>query len=45
MTTLSAHRAEPFNLLIDYGIWVALGIAILAAAAMDARLSKRCKHS
>src|ERR1700733_5370312 len=31
MAALSARRAEPFNLLIDYGIWLALGIAILAA--------------
>jgi len=29
----SARRGEPFNLLIDYGIWAALGIAILTAAA------------
>ena len=45
MATLSARRAEPFNLLIDYGIWVALGIAILAAAACAPALSQRRKHS
>lgn len=32
MAALSARCAEPFNLLIDYGIWVALAIAILAAS-------------
>ena len=33
MAVLSARRVDPFNLLVDYGIWAALGIAILIAAA------------
>jgi ribose transport system permease protein len=33
MAALSARRANPFSLLVDYGVWAALGIAILAAAA------------
>jgi len=33
MAALSARRVDPFNLLVDYGIWAALGIAILTAAA------------
>lgn len=37
MAALSGRRADPFNLLIDYGIWAALGIAILAAAASAPR--------
>ena len=32
MAALSQLRADPFNLLVDYGIWVALAIVILAAA-------------
>jgi ribose transport system permease protein len=37
MAALSTRRVEPFNLLVDYGIWAALGIAILAAAASAPR--------
>lgn len=33
MGALSTRRVEPFNLLVDYGIWAALGIAFLTAAA------------
>ena len=33
MAALSTRRVDPFDLLVDYGIWVALGIAILTAAA------------
>jgi ribose/xylose/arabinose/galactoside ABC-type transport system permease subunit len=32
MAALSRLRADPFNLLVDYGIWVALATVILAAA-------------
>lgn len=37
MAVLSARRVDPFNLLVDYGIWAALGIAIIAAAASTPR--------
>ena len=37
MAALSARRADPFDLVVDYGIWAALGIAILTAAASAPR--------
>ena len=37
MAALSARRVDPFDLLMDYGIWAALGIAILTAAASAPR--------
>lgn len=37
MAALSARRADPFQLLVDYGIWAALGIAVLIAAASTPR--------
>ena len=37
MAALSARRVDPFDLLVDYGIWAALGIAILTAAASAPR--------
>ena len=33
MAALSTRRVDPFDLLVDYGIWAALGIAILTAAS------------
>ena len=37
MAALSTRRVDPFNLLVDHGIWAALGIAILTAAASAPR--------
>ena len=34
MATLSMRRIDPFNLLVGYGIWAALAIAILTAASL-----------
>jgi ribose/xylose/arabinose/galactoside ABC-type transport system permease subunit len=32
MATQSARRVDPFDLLVDYGIWAALGIAVAVSA-------------
>ena len=37
MAALSTRRVDPFDLLVDYGIWAALGIAILTAAVSAPR--------
>ena len=37
MAALSARRVDPFDLLVNYGIWAALGIAILTAAVIAPR--------
>jgi ribose/xylose/arabinose/galactoside ABC-type transport system permease subunit len=37
MASLSARRVDPFGFLVDYGIWAALGIAILTAATSAPR--------
>lgn len=37
MVALSTRRVDPIDLLVDYGIWAALGIAILTAAASAPR--------
>jgi ribose/xylose/arabinose/galactoside ABC-type transport system permease subunit len=37
MAALSTRRFDPFDLLVDYGIWAALGIAAVTATAVAPR--------